>query len=256
MLGYEAASFDDSGLLPARKHWHYWLQTIPAVQKVAIASLLFLSPLALMVWSTSSAASTTLLATDSASRWHGVSLGGWLVMEINPSKRDADSPMDLRPFWMYDQIEANSELDFVAALRKEKGDEYAIATMKNHWSGYLTDEMLDAAQALGVDTAAVAGGKRPPCRSSDGARAAHLGGSKGPGRSHTPRGGASAAQKLAWPPEPAAVCAKAAARFCACLLRRRASLSASGSWTRRRAARARSSTGSAPRASSRAASTT
>merc|ERR1719453_6261 len=63
--------------------------------------------------------------------------------------------MDLRPFWMYDQIEANSELDFVAALRKEKGDEYAIATMKNHWSGYLTDEMLDAAQALGVDTARI-----------------------------------------------------------------------------------------------------
>ena len=51
---------------------------------------------------------------------------------------------------MYDQIEANSELDFVAGLRREHGDEYAIATMKNHWAGYITDEMLDAAQQMGV----------------------------------------------------------------------------------------------------------
>ena len=31
---------------------------------------------------------------------------------------------------MYDQLEANSELDFVLSLRREHGDEYAIATMK------------------------------------------------------------------------------------------------------------------------------
>merc|ERR1719197_703033 len=85
-------------------------------------------------------------------QWHGVSLGGWLVMEINPSKKTDDSPMDLRPQWMYDQLEANSELDFVSSLRREHGDAFAIATMRNHWEGYITDEMLDASQALGVDT--------------------------------------------------------------------------------------------------------
>ena len=73
-------------------------------------------------------------------------------MEINPAVKKAEDPMDLRPLWMYDQIEANSELDFVLKLRKEHGDAYAIQTMKNHWDGYITDAQLDAAQALGVDT--------------------------------------------------------------------------------------------------------
>merc|ERR1719197_1516593 len=58
----------------------------------------------------------------------------------------------MRPSWMFDQIEARSELDFVTALRSEHGDAYAIATMKNHWAGYISDKHLDAAQALGVDT--------------------------------------------------------------------------------------------------------
>ena len=56
---------------------------------------------------------------------------------------------------MYDQIFANSELDFVTALRAEHGDAYAVATMKNHWSGYINEEMIDRAQALGVDTVRV-----------------------------------------------------------------------------------------------------
>merc|ERR1712185_840992 len=72
-------------------------------------------------------------------------------MEINPSTRGPTSPMDMRPQWMYDQIEGNSELDFVSALRREHGDAYAIATMKNHWAGYYTAPMLDAARGLGVD---------------------------------------------------------------------------------------------------------
>lgn len=57
--------------------------------------------------------------------------------------------------WMYDQIFANSELDFVTDLRKEGGDEFAVATMRNHWSGYITDDQLDAAKRLGVDTVRV-----------------------------------------------------------------------------------------------------
>ena len=99
MLGYDSiASPHEDGLL-THKRWFYWLQTIPAVQKVVVASLVFLSPLALMMWSTKPATSTPVLAPAASSQWHGVSLGGWLVMEINPSKRDPTSPMDLRPFW-------------------------------------------------------------------------------------------------------------------------------------------------------------
>ena len=82
---------------------------------------------------------------------HGVSLGGWLLLEINPSARDEGSSPDVRPQWMFDQIEAKSELDFVTRLRADKGDEYALQTMANHWSGYISDEALDKARALGVD---------------------------------------------------------------------------------------------------------
>ena len=44
-----------------------------------------------------------------------------LVMEINPSTKGKDAPLDLRPQWMYDQVEAKSELDFVLDLRREHG---------------------------------------------------------------------------------------------------------------------------------------
>jgi len=84
-------------------------------------------------------------------RWNGVTLGGWLVMEINPTKADGVHP-DMRPNWMFDQIAARSELDFVSALRAEYGDDFAIATMRNHWERYYTDAELDAAQALGVNS--------------------------------------------------------------------------------------------------------
>jgi len=72
-------------------------------------------------------------------------------MEINPSTKGKDAPLDLRPQWMYDQVEAKSELDFVLDLRNEHGDAFAIQTMKNHWEGYYTEPMLDAAKALGVN---------------------------------------------------------------------------------------------------------
>ena len=85
-----------------------------------------------------SGAAGLLGLSKSSSKWHGVSLGGWLVMEINPTTRGPDDPIDLRPQWMYDQFEARSELDFITALRKDKGDEYAITTMKNHWDLYLS----------------------------------------------------------------------------------------------------------------------
>lgn len=42
-------------------------------------------------------------------------------MEINPSTKGKDAPLDLRPQWMYDQVEAKSELDFVLDLRREHG---------------------------------------------------------------------------------------------------------------------------------------
>jgi len=138
----------------------YWLRTVPTWQKVAAVSLLVLAPMALTMWSTTApavlpeaaGAGAFVAAATQSTQWHGVSLGGWLVMEINPAVKTKGDPMDLRPSWMYDQIEANSELDFVLKLRKEHGDAYAIQTMKNHWAGYITDAQLDAAQALGVDT--------------------------------------------------------------------------------------------------------
>jgi len=40
----------------------------------------------------------------------------------------------------------------VSALRAEYGDDFAIATMRNHWERYYTDAELDAAQALGVNS--------------------------------------------------------------------------------------------------------
>ena len=72
-------------------------------------------------------------------------------MEINPRFAPAGASADVRPSWMFDQIEADSELDFVIGLRQEGGDAHAIATMRNHWQHYLTDEMLDTAVELGIN---------------------------------------------------------------------------------------------------------
>ena len=89
-------------------------------------------------------------ASSEGTYWHGVSLGGWLLMEINPSVKTASSGPDVRPSWMFDQIEAAAELDFVTGLRSTS-DEFAIATMRNHWEGFITDSALDAAASLGVN---------------------------------------------------------------------------------------------------------
>ena len=158
MIGYQAYEPPDAHQRYRQRL--YWLRTVPTWQKVAAASLLVLAPMALTMWSPTAppvlpdaaGAGAFVAAATQSTQWHGVSLGGWLVMEINPAVKKKGDPMDLRPSWMYDQIEANSELDFVLKLRKEHGDAYAIQTMKNHWDGYITDAQLDAAQALGVDT--------------------------------------------------------------------------------------------------------
>ena len=169
MIGYQEYQAPDAQHVYRQRF--YWLRTVPAWQKVAVASLLVLAPMALTMWSTTSAVAPAAAASGAfvaaaakstqSTQWHGVSLGGWLVMEINPAAKKEGDPMDLRPSWMYDEIEANSELDFVLKLRKEHGDAYAIQTMKNHWDGYITDAQLDAAQALGVDTVRSATGPQP-----------------------------------------------------------------------------------------------
>lgn len=101
---------------------------------------------------TRAALSATVLSTTPKQRfWHGVSLGGWLLIEINKAKKTSKDGPDVRPDWMFDQISGSSELDFVTTLRKEKGDEYALKTMRNHWEHFISDEALDRAKALAVD---------------------------------------------------------------------------------------------------------
>ena len=150
MLGYDAPEADD-GLLRSRPHGvRALIASRPKALALASASLLILAPLFLLSHGPA-ATSLSSVQPDTLSKLHGVSLGGWLVMEINPSVRGPTSALDMRPKWMFDQIEAESELDFVTKLRKEKGDAYAITTMRNHWEGYISDAALDAAQALGID---------------------------------------------------------------------------------------------------------
>ena len=152
MLGFEPTTTEGDGLLHTRP------QFSTREQKRSIAAAVILL-LALVLFLQSPAAETALLGlscmlpgcSPAPMRWYGVTLGGWLVMEINPTKADGIHP-DQRPSWMFDQIDALSELDFITALRKEHGDAFAIATMTNHWGGYYTDESLDAAQALGVNS--------------------------------------------------------------------------------------------------------
>ena len=129
-------------------------------KKPRVASMLLLVPCLLVVgWygsisSATSSAATNLAVAAGHIAWpkvaYGVSLGGCallhveptqtlgcrltphagltrsfvaagLVMEINPSTKGKDAPLDLRPQWMYDQVEAKSELDYVLDLRREHG---------------------------------------------------------------------------------------------------------------------------------------
>ena len=150
-------------------------------------------------------------------------------MEINPSTKGADAPLDLRPQWMYDQIEAESELDFVTALRHKHGDAYAIQTMKNHWEGYYTGPMLDAALVRAQGGSLCYTGPQP------------LQGGCALPRVVNPMRPYTELQ----PRVPMVGCRRLASTRCACPW-------ATGSWTRPSAAARPSSTASAPRVSSRA----
>lgn len=75
--------------------------------------------------------------------------------------------------WMYDQFSAPSENDWVGYLRANPpsssvggtfgvdsyaGDAYAIQTMRNHWSGYYTPDMLEDLVKHGINSARIAVG--------------------------------------------------------------------------------------------------
>ena len=148
MIGHEGPHTANYGLIGAsRTSWFNHKRAIfTALASAAVVAVFFLAP-----FNADSSELTSL--TSKPTKWHGVSLGGWLVMEINPSTRAPTDPMDLRPNWMYDfETQARSELDFVYELRAQGGDDFAIKTMRNHWDGYITEHMLDDAQDLGVDT--------------------------------------------------------------------------------------------------------
>lgn len=66
---------------------------------------------------------------------NGVSMGGWLLTE---------------PSWMFDQFSAPAEADLIAQLRASGGDAFAVATMRNHWAGYIPDEAYDTLAAFGT----------------------------------------------------------------------------------------------------------
>jgi aryl-phospho-beta-D-glucosidase BglC (GH1 family) len=66
---------------------------------------------------------------------NGVSFGGWLLTE---------------PSWMFDQFNAPAEADLVAKFQTEGGDEFAVNTMRNHWSNYIPDIALDTLANFGV----------------------------------------------------------------------------------------------------------
>ena len=123
-------------------------------QRPLLAAFLLFCSAIVLLWSRRQAPSVApvhLSATEAKSFMHGTSLGGWLLMEINPAQKLSTSGPDVRPSWMFDQIFAASELDFVTTLQKDSGDEYTIQTMRNHWEGYITEDMLDQAHSFGVD---------------------------------------------------------------------------------------------------------
>ena len=56
---------------------------------------------------------------------------------------------------MYDQFSGAAEGDFVRELRAAGGDNFAVATMRNHWEHYIPDAALDALAAFGVTHARI-----------------------------------------------------------------------------------------------------
>ena len=71
---------------------------------------------------------------------NGVSFGGWLLAETS---------------WMYDKFSAPAEADWVAALRTQGGDAFAVTTLFNHWAGYIPDVALDLCVSLGITHARI-----------------------------------------------------------------------------------------------------
>ena len=122
MIGYDDASASE-GLIRARERPRNYLLSLSAALLVVGATSSFF-------WTHDSKFAKTqssLSASAGPEFWYGATLGGWLVMEINPTTVDGIHP-DMRPSWMFDQITARSELDFVTELRESKGDAYAITT--------------------------------------------------------------------------------------------------------------------------------
>ena len=84
-----------------------------------------------------SAASASAPATNYQ---NGVNLGGWQLAETA---------------WMFDRFSAPAEADWVASLRAQGGDAFAVSTLRNHWQHYYPDAALDAMAALGVTHARI-----------------------------------------------------------------------------------------------------
>ena len=67
----------------------------------------------------------------------GVNLGGWLVLEP----------------WMFDlppYASAGAELDVISKLRTTTNDTHTIATIRNHWGGFVDDATLRVLADFGI----------------------------------------------------------------------------------------------------------
>ena len=106
MIGHEGPHTANYGLIGASRTSCFDRKraVFASLISAAVVAVFFLAP-----FNADSSELTSL--TSKPTKWHGVSLGGWLVMEINPSTRAPTDPMDLRPNWMYDfETQARSEL--------------------------------------------------------------------------------------------------------------------------------------------------
>ena len=92
MLGFDGRKEPEAqyGLLGTKSRSSYVQCLLVAVP----ASILLLAAFAIDF---SNNHATLGLSKTPPTKWHGVSLGGWLVMEINPSHAGPDAPVDLRP---------------------------------------------------------------------------------------------------------------------------------------------------------------
>ena len=84
-------------------------------QRPLLAAFLLFCSAIVLLWSRRQAppvAPVHLSATGRRALCRGTSLGGWLLMEINPAQKLSTSGPDVRPSWMFDQIFAASERRF------------------------------------------------------------------------------------------------------------------------------------------------